>query len=140
MRKAGSSARSARRAGWCCNAAMNIVEIPSYFWGLATLGLCLLVFPQLDPANRLHRLIVSAAAIGSILIYMIWRLLATLDLDRPVSALLSAGFFMLEVCSTLGGLRVLFLLTRRRDALRDASRTIRWLTANGPTPAIRWTE
>ncbi|BAI95548.1 hypothetical protein Sj15T_33430 [Sphingobium sp. TA15] len=115
---------------------MNIVEIPSYFWGLATLGLCLLVFPQLDPANRLHRLIVSGAAIGSILIYMIWRLLATLDLDRPVSALLSAGFFMLEVCSTLGGVLVLVVLTRRRDRLKDVSSNIRWLHANRPSAAI----
>src|SRR3546814_5803302 len=67
---------------------------------------------------------------------MIWRLLATLDLDRPVSALLSAGFFMLEVCSTLGGVLVLVVLTRRRDRLKDVSSNIRWLHANRPSAAI----
>ncbi|WP_176593622.1 glycosyltransferase [Sphingobium sp. EM0848] len=115
---------------------MNAVEIPPYFWGLATLALCLLVFPLLHPTNRLHRLIVSGAAILSILVYMGWRLVATLDLTTPVAALLSIGFFMLEVCSTLGGMLVLFVLTRRGNRSQDVARNIRWLRTTQPTAAI----
>jgi len=115
---------------------MNAAEIPSYFWGMATLGLCLLFFPKLTPANPLHRLIVSGAAIGSILIYMIWRLVATLDLDTPGAALLSVSFFILEVCSTLGGTLVLIVLTRKRDRLKDVRNNIGWLRANRPSAAI----
>ena len=115
---------------------MDAVEIPSYFWGMATLGLCLLVFPNLKPTNPLHRLIVSGAAIGSILIYMIWRLIATLDLSTTGSAMLSVGFFMLEACSTLGGMLVLVVLTRKRDRLKDVSDNKGWLRANKPSAAI----
>ena len=115
---------------------MNATEIPFYFWGLATLGLCLLTFPKLEPANALHRLIVSGAAVGSILIYMIWRVTATLDLSTAGSALLSIGFVTLEACSTLGGILVLVVLTRKRDRLKDISANIRWLSANRPSAAI----
>lgn len=115
---------------------MDAVEIPSYFWGMATLGLCLLVFPNLKPTNTRHRLIVSGTAIGAILIYMIWRLVATLDLSTTGAALLSVSFFMLEVCSTLGGILVLVVLTRKRDRLKDVRNNKDWLRSNKPSAAI----
>lgn len=112
------------------------VEIPPYFWGILTLGICLLVFPELRTDNPVHRKIVSDAAIAAILVYMTWRVFATLDFETPASTILCLGFLLLEMASTLGGILVLFVLTRRRDRSADASRNIRWVRKCKPKAAI----
>lgn len=115
---------------------MDGVDVPSYFWSVATLALCLLIIPNLSPANARHRLYVSGAAIGAILLYMGWRIVATLDLSTPLTGFLSIGFLMLEIFSTTGGVLVLVVLTRRRDRSADVAINLKWLRARRPNAAI----
>lgn len=114
----------------------NAVEIPSYFWGIVTLGLCLVVFPQLNRTNPVHRHIVSGLSIAAILIYMGWRIVATLDFETPASTLLCLSFLLLEIASTLGAILVLVVLTRHRDRSGEASRNMRWVRKHKPRAAI----
>jgi len=115
---------------------MDDITIPPYFWGLATLGICLLVFPLLNSGNARHRLLVSGSAIAAVVIYLLWRMLETLNLDSFLSATLSIGFFVLELASTAGGILVLVVLTRRRSRSEDVEENTPWLSSHMPSAAI----
>jgi cellulose synthase (UDP-forming) len=112
------------------------IEVPPYAWGLATLALCLLVFPALDPANLRHRFWVSSVTIGAILAYLGWRLVATITLDTPLLAALCLGFLALELLSAAGEILVMWVLTRYRSRSADAIANQGWLRETRPSAAI----
>ncbi len=115
---------------------MDGVQIPAYFWGLAMLAACLIVFPQLDSMRLVHRCWVSAAVIAMILTYLGWRGAMTLDLETPLRAALSLGFYALEVTSNISAIVVMLVLTRYKSRSKEADDNRRWLRDQKPKVAI----
>jgi len=104
---------------------------------LVLLGIMLCIVPLLDRNNGVHRAVLSIAAIGLSLRYLIWRGTDTLaPLGFTWDALASWSFYAIECAAMVSSLSAFVLLSRRRDRSPEADANFGWWGKSQPKVAI----